>query len=32
MIGSTFVICWTGKPRCRNATLHGWPKLRVQRN
>jgi hypothetical protein len=28
MIGSTFVICWTGKPHCRNATLHGWPKLR----
>jgi hypothetical protein len=28
MIGSTFVICWIGKPRCRNATLHGWPKLR----
>src|SRR5262247_4637942 len=27
MIGSTFVISWTGKPRRRNATLHGWRKL-----
>jgi len=31
MISSTFVICWTGKSRCRNAmlkTAHGWRKLR----
>src|SRR6516225_8163174 len=31
MISSTFVICWTGKSRCRNGllkTAHGWQKLR----